>query len=128
MAGMDAQEARYRVLVLIEQQPELSQRQLAEELGVSLGKINYCMRALVDKGYVKLGNFRRNPDKGKYSYLLTPSGLEAKARAALFFLQRKRAEYETLRLEIQRLSADVEAYRGAADEAAPPSAATRSKG
>lgn len=126
MARMDVQEVRYRVLALIEQRPELSQRQLAEELGVSLGKINYCMQALVDKGYVKFGNFRRNPDKGKYSYLLTPSGLEAKARAALFFLQRKRAEYETLRLEIQRLSADVEAYR--AGGAAPSSAATRSKG
>ncbi|MDT0496361.1 MarR family EPS-associated transcriptional regulator [Algiphilus sp. W345] len=127
MAQMDAQEVRYRLLELIEQQPQLTQRQLAEELGVSVGKINYCLHALMEKGYVKLDNFRRNPNKRVYSYLLTPGGLEAKAQATLFFLQRKVAEYEKLRLEILRLSADVEAYRAAGENGAASSRAARRK-
>ncbi|MEC9358084.1 MAG: MarR family EPS-associated transcriptional regulator [Pseudomonadota bacterium] len=112
---MDSEEVRYRLLELIDRRPQLTQREVADELGVSVGKINYCLRALVERGYVKLGNFRRNPDKLRYRYWLTPIGLEAKALAAKGFLQRKMIEYESLREEIERLTADVESYRSSAE-------------
>lgn len=91
--------------------PTLSQRQLAEQLGVSLGKANYCLRALVEKGLVKLGNFSKNPNKGKYAYLLTPAGLEEKTRITLTFLKHKEAEFETIRREIEMLRTDLESVR-----------------
>lgn len=98
---------RYRILKLLEEDPGLSQRELARRLGVSLGKAHYCLRALIDKGLVKAGNFRRNPDKRVYAYLLTPRGIEEKARAARRFLQRKLAEYEALEREIEALRREV---------------------
>lgn len=111
--AMDLDEAHYRLLELIEQRPLLTQREAATELGVSIGKVNNCLKALIERGHVKLGNFRRNPNKLGYRYLLTPSGIEAKAQTAIAFLQRKMNEYEKLRAEIDRLSIDVEAYRSA---------------
>lgn len=87
--------------------PQASQRELARDTGVSLGKLNYALRALIDKGWVKAGNFSRNRDKLSYAYLLTPSGIEAKARLTRAFLARKMAEYDRLREEIEGLKADL---------------------
>lgn len=87
--------------------PQASQRELARETGVSLGKLNYALRALIDKGWVKAGNFSRNQNKLSYAYLLTPSGIEAKARLTRAFLARKMAEYDRLGEEIEGLRADL---------------------
>lgn len=83
--------------------PKLSQRELASSLGMSLGKANYCMRALVAKGFVKIENYRNSSNKMAYLYLLTPSGMTAQAELTSKFLARKVKEYEELRLEIERL-------------------------
>ena len=98
---------RLQILKLLQANPTLSQRQLAEQLGVSLGKANYCLRALVEKGLVKLGNFSKNPNKGKYAYLLTPAGLEEKTRITLAFLKRKETEFETIQREIEELKREL---------------------
>lgn len=102
---------RLQMLKLLQANPALSQRQLAEQLGVSLGKANYCLRALVDKGLVKLGNFSKNPNKGKYAYILTPAGLEEKTRITLAFLKRKEAEFEAIQREIEELKREIEPAR-----------------
>ena len=104
---MEPEEVRYRLMQLIEERPELTQREVAQELGVSLGKINYCLQALVDKGHVKLANFRRNPNKRHYAYLLTPAGIEAKTELTLKFLRRKMNEYDRLKREIDALMAEA---------------------
>ena len=100
-------ETHYRLLRLLESQPHLSQRELARELGVSLGKVNYCLRALIEKGWVKAGNFRRNPDKQSYAYLLTPKGMRKKAQITVKFLQRKLEEYDRLEAEIAELRQEL---------------------
>lgn len=82
-------------------------------MGVSLGKANYCLRALLDKGLVKLDRFRQNPDKRRYAYLLTPRGVEEKARITMAFLTRKVAEYEALEKEIEQLQSDLRDHRHA---------------
>src|SRR5512140_1690149 len=102
---------RLQLLKLLQDEPQMSQRDLAQAMGVSLGKANYCLKALMEKGMVKFGNFRRNPDKGQYAYLLTPAGLEEKTRITLAFLRRKVAEYEALEKEIQQLRGDLENRR-----------------
>jgi EPS-associated MarR family transcriptional regulator len=99
---------RLQVLKLLQANPSLSQRQLAAELSVSLGKANYCLRALVEKGLVKLGNFSKNPNKRQYAYILTPAGLEEKTRITLAFLKRKEVEFEVVRREIEILRGDLE--------------------
>ena len=91
----------------IEVNPELSQRQLAKTIGVSVGSINYCLKALVEKGFVKIGNFMSNPHKTGYFYLLTPKGVHEKSRLTLAFLERKQDEYVKLQLEIQELQAEL---------------------
>jgi EPS-associated MarR family transcriptional regulator len=106
-------EAHFRVLRLLAQQPDASQRQLAKALGISLGKTNYCIQALLQKGWLKANNFANNRHKGIYRYLLTPSGLEAKARLTARFLQRKLAEYEALGHEIAQLRAEVREHSAA---------------
>lgn len=88
-------------------EPRVSQRQLARATGVSLGRLNYALRALIDKGWVKAGNFRRNPDKLGYAYLLTPRGIDAKARLTRAFLGRKLEEYDRLRAEIEDLRQEL---------------------
>ena len=93
---------------------QASQRDLARRAGVSLGSLNYALRALIDKGWVKVGNFGRNPNKLGYAYLLTPHGLDAKARLTRAFLVRKLREYDNLHLEIQRLQAEIETEAEAA--------------
>lgn len=100
-------ETHYRLLKHLEANPETSQRELARELGISLGKANYCLKALVARGWVKVGNFSRNPDKQAYAYLLTPRGIEEKTRVTMRFLKYKMAEYEALREEVDLLRREV---------------------
>ena len=97
-----------RVLRLLDASPPLTQRAMARELGMSLGKANYCLRALIGKGFVKVQNFRSNTNKRGYLYLLTPEGLAAKASLTRDFLARKREEYDALRLELERLQHESE--------------------
>lgn len=92
---------------LLKQHPKKSQRDIARELGVSLGSVNYLLRALVEKGEVKVRNFATSPNKVGYAYVLTPTGLETRARLTVRFLRRKRAEYEALRAEIAALEDEV---------------------
>lgn len=101
--------AHYRVLRLIEEQPEVSQRELARALGVSLGKTHYLLKALLDKGLVKADNFRRSDNKLAYAYLLTPSGIVAKLELTRAFLRYKESEYQAAREEIERLRRELDA-------------------
>ena len=101
-------ELRLRVLRALEANPELSQRQLAAELGVSLGGVNYALKALVERGFVKAGNFRKSGNKVAYLYILTPQGVAEKASLATAFLGRKLEEYEVLRQEIEALKGEVD--------------------
>ena len=100
-------ESHYRLLRLIAAQPELTQRELAREMGVSLGKVNYCVNALIEKGWIKARNFRNSDNKLAYAYLLTPRGIEQKAAVTVDFLRRKVAEYESLKKEIADLRREV---------------------
>jgi MarR family transcriptional regulator, temperature-dependent positive regulator of motility len=97
------EEQHFRILRELERDPRVSQRRLAEELGVSVGKVNYCLKALIDRGLVKANNFRNSSNKRAYLYVLTPKGISAKSRNAVRFLHRKTMEYEALRKEIDRL-------------------------
>ena len=92
---------------LLESNPTLTQRDLASQLGISLGGINYCVRALIDKGWVKSQNFRKSDNKLGYSYLLTPSGVKEKSALTSQFLKRKLREYDDLRYEIERLKLEI---------------------
>lgn len=96
-----------QVMRILQDNPELSQRELAKTAGISLGSVNYALKALVEKGLVKLGNFSANPDKRRYTYILTPKGIAAKTALTRRFLHRKRAEYETLRAEIELLKDEI---------------------
>jgi len=102
---------RLEILKLLQAKPQMSQRDLAQAMGVSLGKANYCLKALMGKGLVKLENFRNNPDKRQYAYLLTPAGLEEKTRITMAFLRRKVVEYEALEREIEQLRGDLTSGR-----------------
>ena len=104
---MISDDARYKILKRLQDNPDISQRQLAEELGVSLGKINYCLQALIDKGLVKAKNFSQSENKRRYLYVLTPAGIENKARLTKRFLQRKLDEYEALKLEIEEIQKEL---------------------
>lgn len=105
---MPSQDLPYHLLCQLTHGPAASQRGLAERLGVSLGKVNYCLRALVDKGLVKANNFRRSDNKLAYAYVLTPAGLEEKRRLTQAFLQRKLSEFEVLQQEIEALRHEAE--------------------
>jgi EPS-associated MarR family transcriptional regulator len=102
------EEAHYRLLRLIESRPEATQRELAQAMGVSLGKVNYCVNALIEKGLVKARNFRNSRNKLAYAYILTPRGIEQKTSITVQFLRRKVTEYETLKREIAELRREVE--------------------
>ncbi|HXO66315.1 MAG TPA: MarR family EPS-associated transcriptional regulator [Steroidobacteraceae bacterium] len=97
------EELRYKLLKILGPNPQLSQRELAQQLGMSLGKVNYCLRALIDKGWVKAANFKNSRNKSAYMYLLTPRGLEEKAWLTTRFLQIKMREYEALKHEIEQI-------------------------
>ena len=101
------EQTRYRLLKLLESNPELSQRQLAESLDVSVGKVNFCLRALLERGLVKVQNFRNSDNKLAYAYYLTPKGVQAKIRTTAGFLKRKIAEYEAMEKEIEELKREV---------------------
>jgi EPS-associated MarR family transcriptional regulator len=98
----------YGLLKTLEDNPGLSQRDLAKRLGVSLGKINFCLNALVEKGSLKINNFRNSDNKLAYAYLLTPQGIESRARMTVEFLKYKVGEYERLRAEIAELQREAE--------------------
>jgi EPS-associated MarR family transcriptional regulator len=96
-------EVHFRVMRLIQENSQLTQRDLARQLGISLGKANYCLKALVEKGFVKAENFQRSDRKLAYAYLLTPAGIDEKARVTVSFLRRKIQEFEALKAEIESL-------------------------
>lgn len=102
-------EIRYRLLGYLADHPHASQRELAQVLGISLGKANYCLHALIEKGLVKARNFRNCSKKTAYAYILTPSGIEEKVNVTYAFLRRKIAEYDTIVRDIEQLSAEVKA-------------------
>lgn len=102
-------ETRYRILKLLEADPHASQRRIAGELGISLGRVNYCLRALVSKGVVKVNNFRGSNNKRAYLYLLTPRGIEERATLTARFLRVKMQEYEILKRELDELRREAEA-------------------
>jgi EPS-associated MarR family transcriptional regulator len=97
----------YCLLKTLEENPGLSQRDLAKKLGISLGKVNFCLNALVEKGSLKINNFRKSDNKLAYAYLLTPRGVEEKARITVQFLKDKVQEYELLRAEIEELQREA---------------------
>mgnify|MGYP001302910943 CR=1 FL=1 len=107
--GMATEDLDLELLRQLTSQPAASQRKLAQGLGVSVGKLNFCLRALVDRGWVKANNFRRSDNKWAYAYLLTPSGLSAKLRLTSQFLHRKEREFEDLQLEIAALRTELSA-------------------
>jgi EPS-associated MarR family transcriptional regulator len=98
----------YSLLKTLEDNPGLSQRDLAKRLGISLGKVNFCLNALVEKGSLKINNFRNSDNKLAYAYLLTPQGIESRARMTVEFLKYKVKEYERLRAEIAELQREAE--------------------
>jgi EPS-associated MarR family transcriptional regulator len=97
------EDTNFRILRILQDNPDLTQREIAEKLGMSVGGLNYCLKALIDKGFVKMGNFQKSKNKFKYVYLLTPKGLAAKVALTRSFLQIKMREYEALRVEIEAL-------------------------
>ena len=101
-------EYRAKILKKLEEDPHISQRDLARELGISLGRANFCLRALMEKGLIKANNFKNNRNKKAYMYYLTPRGMAEKARATASFLERKVAEYEALQREIDHLKRDLQ--------------------
>ena len=105
---MNKEEIQYRLFKELSNKPDLTQREMANRVNLSLGKLNYCLSELVKKGFIKVKRFRSSHNKAAYMYILTPRGLEEKARVTLCFLRRKMAEYEELRQEIQELTREVE--------------------
>jgi EPS-associated MarR family transcriptional regulator len=101
------EEARFKILRLLHENPELTQRELGERVGVSLGAVNYCLKALIERGLVKAGNFTKSSNKLGYAYVLTPAGIAEKTMLTGSFLSRKMLEYQTLKLEIEALSKEV---------------------
>jgi EPS-associated MarR family transcriptional regulator len=102
----------FRILRLIEKRPEASQREIAKELDISLGAVNYCVRALLDKGHVKLANFKASKNKLGYVYVLTPEGIAHRAGLAAQFIERKMAEYDAIKAELEQLQDEFEAVPG----------------
>ena len=105
---MLSDDIRHKILKALEENPEISQRDLAVHLGVSLGKTNFCLQALMEKGWIKVKNFKNSKNKQAYAYLLTPSGIEEKATLTVRYLRRKMQEYEILKQEIEYLSKEVQ--------------------
>lgn len=120
MAGQRSktqEDVRFRVLRLLQENPEMSQRDIADAVGISVGGVHYCLNALIEKGMVKLGNFSAAQDKRRYAYILTPKGLSEKAALTSRFLKRKMEEYEALKKEIDALQSEIELGAG---KAPPP--------
>jgi EPS-associated MarR family transcriptional regulator len=100
-------ETHYRLLKLIEANPQMSQRELADAMGVSLGKVNYCLRAVIARGWIKARNFTKSQNKRAYAYYLTPKGAAEKARVTTRFLKHKIDEYQDLKIQIEQLRQEV---------------------
>ena len=113
--GQQQEETHFRVMRLLDEDPSISTREIAKKVGISNGAAYYCVTALVEKGFVKLKNFTQSKNKANYIYELTPRGIRAKAALAVSFLERKRNEYEDLKLEIERLESEL-----GVDEASKP--------
>ena len=101
-------ETHYRLLKLLEANPEISQRELADAMGVSLGKINYCLRAVIERGWIKAKNFTKSQNKRAYAYYLTPKGVTEKAKVTVRFLKLKLDEYQDLNIQIEQLKKEIE--------------------
>jgi EPS-associated MarR family transcriptional regulator len=101
------EDTHYKIMRILQNNPDLTQRELASQLGMSVGGLNYCLKALMDKGFVKMGNFQKSKNKFKYVYLLTPQGIAEKVALTSRFLQRKMAEYDALKLEIEALKVEA---------------------
>ena len=101
------EDTRFRVLRLLQDKPDLTQREIAEALGISLGGVNYCLRALASKGLVKIKNFQKSNNKVGYAYLLTPKGIAEKTSLTARFLKRKMEEHKTLKAEIEALKEEI---------------------
>ena len=97
----------FRIMRILQENPDLTQREIASKLGMSVSGLNYCLKALIEKGFVKMGNFQNSKNKFKYVYLLTPQGIAKKVALTSRFLKLKMQEYETLKLEIEELKAEV---------------------
>ncbi|WRH76561.1 MAG: MarR family EPS-associated transcriptional regulator [Sphingobium sp.] len=101
------EDLHFKVLRLLESQPDLSQRKIAEEVGVSLGAVNFCVKALIDKGHIKLANFKASKSKLGYVYVLTPNGIAHRARLAARFIERKATQYEAIRADLEQLRSEL---------------------
>ena len=101
------EDTHFKIMRILQDNPDLTQRELADQLGMSVGGLNYCLNALIDKGFVKMDNFQKSKNKFKYVYLLTPQGIAEKVALTSRFLQRKMQEYEALKVEIEALKAQV---------------------
>ena len=101
------EEISYKLFKLIEKDPDISQRELAKEMGISLGKVNYCLKGLMEKGWLKARNFKNSNNKIAYAYVLTPKGLGEKSKITTRFLKRKVREYELLKRQIEQLQQEV---------------------
>ena len=113
--GQQQEETHFRVMRLLDEDPSISTREIAKKVGISNGAAYYCVTALVEKGFVKLKNFKQSKNKANYFYELTPRGIRAKAALTVSFLERKKHEYEDLKLEIERLESEL-----GVDEASKP--------
>lgn len=121
-------DARYRILRLIEQNPTMNQREIARALGISLGKVNFCLNALIEKGILKASSFLNSRNKRAYVYILTPQGIEEKARVTIRFLKRKIDEYETLQREIADLTEEARSLSSGGIPEDPKSASAPARG
>ena len=101
------EDTHFRIMRILQDNPDLTQRELADKLGMSVGGLNYCLNALIDKGFVKMANFSKSKNKFKYVYLLTPMGIAEKVALTTRFLSRKMEEYEALQLEISYLKNEL---------------------
>lgn len=117
---MSRDDTHYELLRQLTKEPAASQRWLADRMGVSVGKVNYCIRSLIDKGWLKANNFRRSDNKLAYMYLLTPKGAAAKLRLTRDFLSRKELEYEALQIELAGLRNELTNAGKAAGASLPP--------
>lgn len=105
------EETHFRIMRLLQDSPDLTQRELASRLGISVGSLNFCLNALIDKGFVKMANFQKSKNKFKCIYLLTPQGIAEKVALTSRFLKRKMQEYDALKLEIEALKSEVSEYQ-----------------
>ena len=101
----------FEILRKIQKKPSSNQREMAQELGFSLGKLNYCLKALQEKGLIKIKNFKKNPEKGNYLYILTPQGIKEKTVLTMNFMKRKLKEYDELKAEIEELKYKKNSYK-----------------